>query len=467
MAWSRNILACVGLVFAVACDDQTDVPSVALGKTEHVVYFARSGAELCPGTLETLQAHFAYVQRVLGFPWPAGRTIAYHRYADADDLNRRSPCARRHLLACATVDADGAPAVHTPQPVHRHELVHAYLAHVGRPHAIYVEGLAELFRCDALAPSRPRDPDWRSALFRSSATASFGSYLEAAWLLRYLIDRFGAPRVMDAYARSARDSGPDAFAAELQALFGTGVDAIWSDIVSGRYDPPLLRHCGCTEPALIDGKERRLGRCGADSDLGAELVVDVPSPATSAVIESGVRLPTAGLSLRRCDGAPEGPSVAFGGDGRTRNLHFVAELPAGRYFVTDVDVLRVSARPATRDSCAATSPYTLLADRHYGTWSFVGGAEPSYWRVAVGTAQVFEISRAQPVGVCPSCEAAEPSAACSSTLPWRAGDVVVGSHVFVVPPNATGIWQMNGGFCVGPCERGGPGCPAHCAAQGF
>ncbi len=60
--------------------------------------------------------------------------------ADQKDFEETSPCRESGFIACAA--ATGPPRVFSAVAAHRHELVHAYLAPLGLPAAVYAEGIA-------------------------------------------------------------------------------------------------------------------------------------------------------------------------------------------------------------------------------------------------------------------------------------------------------------------------------------
>src|SRR4051812_21645362 len=98
--------------------------------------FSYNGDEtlaLCPAVAEIFREH----RRVLFDAWGArdpGGGVQYIRTAAPAE------CPEGRACAIGTV-------VRSPSPLDQHELVHAYLAPLGRPPALLYEGMAVAFDC--------------------------------------------------------------------------------------------------------------------------------------------------------------------------------------------------------------------------------------------------------------------------------------------------------------------------------
>src|SRR5262249_17386928 len=157
----------------------------------HFRYHARAGDPLCASLLDRLEANLGTVARMLGLD-PAKVSVDYYKYRDDDDSRTNGPCPN-DWDACT-----GGTAIHTGVQAFQHELIHAYVAHLGQPNNVFQEGLAELFNCDGLAGPSPPGVSWQEVAMVAHQPPSAESgpisrtayYAAATFLVRRLIDRF-------------------------------------------------------------------------------------------------------------------------------------------------------------------------------------------------------------------------------------------------------------------------------------
>lgn len=142
--------------------------------------------------------------------------------------------------------------LHTIWPQDNHEIVHLYTAMVGRPSDFFNEGIAVAFQVD---PSRGVFTasfngvdvhDGCRAYLRSNqlplpvanyvtSTAFRGladqvlSYRYAGSFVRFLIERYGLPAVLQFFRPGTRDESQTAIRARLQEVFGRSLDDLEAD----------------------------------------------------------------------------------------------------------------------------------------------------------------------------------------------------------------------------------------------
>jgi len=206
--------------------------------------------------MERLEANLAAVAGVLSID-PDQVHVEYYKYRDTEDVSANGPCPNG-LRSCA----DGA-TIHTGAlQAFQHELIHAYVAHVGTPSNVYQEGLAEMFNCSAMAGPDPPLVSWRDVADVAGRPAgaepqpgeigTTAYYSASTFLVRRTIDRFGVGAFMDFYATgSANRSSTDRFGEEFQAAFGEPLDAAWADLQSQAtaFGWPYL--CPCDSPTAL------------------------------------------------------------------------------------------------------------------------------------------------------------------------------------------------------------------------
>jgi len=453
-------------VALVACHSQRQPLPEETAHSEHFAYHSRPGDPLCAGTLAAAEAHLTSTLGYLRLDWPAGKKIDYYRYRDFEDITASSPCAQAHER-CA--DASGGQGVvYTFLSLDQHELVHAYLAHVGFPNVIYAEGIADLFRCDSAAHARVsvQPSSWRRDLF-STKDGVWQSYPQASVLVRYLVERFGAERFLEAYARSKHGLGPDQFGAEFEQLFGTSLDEVWAEAGASRFASDVRAICACDGRELTtDGSDTPLTTCERDGTTEGVFTVSQPS---LMFVEVASAFPLARNAPRAC-GTAQSPSPSFsvaGGNSGLRALTAAAMEP-GRYYLAGVDELQLTGRDRDAPASCLTAPEYHAGPQHF--YSTVTLPRPasgvSYFRFRFEAPQSLFFATAG-IYVCPDCEsAASPAQRCTpAAMASGAGKDVLGDLLLAVTPDAD---EASLTFNVAPCppgcqgDRGKSGCPPYC-----
>jgi len=340
-------------VVVTACEERgLDLPDDSLLVSQHFRYHARMrDPPPCPEVLSGLEAHYAEMRAFLGFP---EQVIDYYLYRDENDMAQTSPCVA--LAACAS-----GGTVHTTQEIHRHELIHAYLAVLGRPPALIEEGIATVISCGGFegASGAPTTP-WRD-LFQVNVTHRKDElgpvtevYVAGSRLTRWIIDSFGPERFVAFYG-SARRGTADQFAHDFETCFGRSLDDVWAEEVAASKPGFLL--CPCNgDPWPRDGVPVGLER----TCTGGHRPLLVDQDQAHAIDFAGE-----GFSVWNCDRA--GVSSLLDGIQTTSAL---VQIPAGSYFVAfpsdrpnpfpmPPEPRRLSIGPwrSLGTSCAATVPF--------------------------------------------------------------------------------------------------------------
>jgi hypothetical protein len=224
----RPSLVVIAAVTLVGCGgDGSSPPFGQTWSSPHFAYAARTqDSTVCGGVVDRLEEHFALVNAYLGVDWP-DRVIPYYKYMDEDDLDSHSTCPRDGT-ACTN-----RGVVHSALVLDGHELIHAYMDHIGRPPSMFQEGLAE-----ALSPRGNLFPapsqTWREVL---AASATNGvparvAYTGGAWLVSYLLRTFGPARFVSLYSALPPDADEVAVAAAFQQSYGKSLDDVWAAALS-------------------------------------------------------------------------------------------------------------------------------------------------------------------------------------------------------------------------------------------
>lgn len=192
------------------------------------------------------EAYNAWALAYLGLQAP--QKIEYRKYFSRESMGR--------FTGNATTNGFAEPAqwrFHTIWPRDNHEIVHIYTAIVGRPSDFFNEGIAVSMQTDPVVGSfasmfngqnvhdasrsylaantlpRPIANVVTSTSFRNLPDSVF-SYRVAGSFVRYLIDRFGVPSVLEFFRQAGgRDESLDVIRARTQRVFGRSLDEIEAD----------------------------------------------------------------------------------------------------------------------------------------------------------------------------------------------------------------------------------------------
>lgn len=383
-----------GLVGVVGCHDR-DLPG-QIGASEHFRYHARPDDDAaCVGLLPLLEEHAQTVGTALGVQIPI---VDYYKFDGLDDFGSNSRCGA--VAACAP-----GTSVESPGAFDRHELVHAYLAPLGRPPWLLVEGTAVTLACQRYP--RP-EGSWRD-LYQVQRTSP-ALYGAGGWLVGHLLKTYPAERFVGLYAAVPGSASADELAEIFAEIYGADLDEAWSAAIAAA-DAPLVCPWECTRPpfAFPDVSTTLAPVCPGGG--ASQHTFELPSPRGTRWVLDG----DASFFLRSCDGIDE-PSTGFsGGSGPTG---VVAPLGQGRYFidlqiegpaaVSLVGGEESGAVPAPDCAAAPPLPGDLLSLRSLtlhlpgaGVTRFVnlGAGTPRRGSLRVAGAQVPDAA------ICSSCDA--------------------------------------------------------------
>jgi len=172
-------------------------------ESKHFIYYTQPGQSIPDGSVELHEFTYAEVTKL--FPEARGTKIKYYRYRSQTDLQQAFGRPRKGY----TYQTDEGSAVHSVYSCHPHEVIHAVTYSMGRPPALFEEGLAVAY-------------DWRFALEKGNVhalargklvqqklfplhsfltTREFQAYdsptvyIEAGSFVKYLMDTYGPDKM--------------------------------------------------------------------------------------------------------------------------------------------------------------------------------------------------------------------------------------------------------------------------------
>ncbi len=408
------------LLLAVAlagCGGGGNLPSDLRFQTAHFDYLTRASDEsICPDLAGPLEDHFAALQGYLGFDWPAGRKVTYHKFDDAADFAANNQCPTGSGGCTSESDVQSLNGLDT------HELVHAYLWPTGYPPRVLVEGAAVALSCTSFVYLRPTETWDQLAGDMFSAMDTVTVYRDGAWLVGYLLDVFGPQLFMTLYATVPSNADAAAMDAAFQTVYGQSLADIWAAALADSQ-PRNVCVWQCSRPPLaLDGSSfDTTGVCGAESDHPFTLTA-----------ESVVSFSTTGadLQLGPC-GQVEPPTDGFNG-AATGGVMALFDLPAGSYYLEHNPLpgaITAGIDPAALSpTCAsATDVAALGADLIYVT---VPSSQPSWFLplkapLADGLQPGFEpLNSGLYPDICSSCDLTDCTGTNEIPPPWASGQVV-------------------------------------------
>ena len=204
-------------------------------ESKHFIYYTQPGHSIPDGAVKLNETTYAKVTEI--FPVTRPTKIKYYRYSTQADLEQAFGRSRKGY---AYQTSEGS-IVHSVYSCHPHEVIHAVTYSMGRPPALFEEGLAVAY-------------DWRFALeegdvhalargnllqqklfpLRSILTTagfqaynSMTAYIEAGSFVKYLIDTYGPDKVRSLFALP-RYSGVQEIEAALQETYGQPISEMES-----------------------------------------------------------------------------------------------------------------------------------------------------------------------------------------------------------------------------------------------
>jgi len=405
-------LALVWLAIGVGCNDPMNLPSDQVWTSAHFRYATRADdTGVCPDVVDKLEAHFALVNAYLGIEWPGG-TIDYYKYRNATDFVYNSDCPQRST-ACAN-----GWAIQSPLALDRHELVHVYTRHLGRPPAMFEEGLAE-----ALAPAGRTfgapTQSWQEVLGAPPLAGGLPAdiaYWGGAWFVAHLLRHHPVPTFIAFYstARAAADEAE--VAATFQQIYGVALDDEWRHAQTEDANEAGVPIWECTaDPMALGGAAADLSeRCDGS---GAFATFDLAQE--TSLVWYDADLSSGGFNLARCalDSDLHIEGVGWNGALETGAL----SVPAGHYTVAPFMGfgtlgLGVAAN-AVAATCADAVPVVLPPAARYLTLAIGNSPDARYVKLRHPDGATVELARSWDSPLVPKVMAAsvEVCTDCSGT----------------------------------------------------
>jgi hypothetical protein len=308
--------AAVVVTLAGACGGPKDLPEDQLLTSAHFRYHARADTILDPTIMDRLETHRTEFDATYGVE---SGIVDYYRFRDAADLAANSGCP---------VPCTNGRSVMAFVPLHEHELVHAFMADVGEPALIVIEGIAQYAACIQPNLAQPVDPAAWAATVSSGGYGSqssngalydFGQRL-VAWM------RLQGPpaRFVDFYRNGIATSDPALFDVQFERAWGRRLSDVAAEIDVDQYAGSF---CPCTAPAIppdgspasfVSDEEYRT------LDVAQESRVEITNDGAQQVFPASCA--SSGGAGLNFDPQPTGPTVT------------VARMSAGRYLVATPDL---------------------------------------------------------------------------------------------------------------------------------
>jgi hypothetical protein len=304
-------------------DLQVDLPNGQVWSSPHFRYAARAGdSEVCTGVVDSLEHHLEALTTYLGLPWTGG-VIGYYKFRDLADYQSNSGCPDKSGGCMTTV-----PDVRSPSTLHGHELVHIYMRPLGRPPALFEEGVAEALSPEGRVFNAP-DEGWRDILAAPSpedGTVDATDYWWGGWFVSYLLRKFGPAPFLVFYRAAASNHAASAIAEQFQKAYGVNLDDLWNQAraSTSRLPGVPVWECASAEPIAFGGADASLtDHCDGHGHF-AKLELTEPTAFTWSETS------TTGFDISSCST----------GDWMYTSLATASEecgavaFPAGKYYVT-------------------------------------------------------------------------------------------------------------------------------------
>lgn len=205
-------------------------------ESEHFIYYTQPGQSIPDWAAELHEFTYAKVAEL--FPAARAPKIEYYRYPSQINLGR----AFGHSWKGYATQTDEGSAVHSLQSCHPHEVIHAITFAIGRPPALFEEGVAVAY-------------DWRFALDEGDVHAlargklvqqkllplysflttrefqafdSLTVYVEAGSFVKYLIDTCGPGKMRSLFALP-RHSDLQGIETAFQEIYGQSISEMESE----------------------------------------------------------------------------------------------------------------------------------------------------------------------------------------------------------------------------------------------
>jgi len=205
-------------------------------ESEHFIYYTQPGQSIPDGAVKLNETTYAKVTKL--FPVTRATKIKYYKYRSQTDLQQAFGRPRKGYA----YQTDDGNAVHSVYSCHPHEVIHAITYQIGRPPALFEEGLAVAYdwrfaleRGNVHALARGKLLQQKLFPLRSILTASgfraynsITSYIEAGSFVKYLMDTYG-PDKMRSLFTLPRYSDSREIEIAFKAIYGQSIPEMESE----------------------------------------------------------------------------------------------------------------------------------------------------------------------------------------------------------------------------------------------
>jgi hypothetical protein len=205
-------------------------------ESDHFVYYTQPGLSVPDWAVELHEVTYARLAEL--FPAATASKIKYYRYPSQINLGQ----AFGHSWKGYAAQMGEGSAVHSVLSCHPHEVIHAITFAIGRPPALFEEGIAVAYdwrfpldEGDVHALARGRLVQQELYPLHSLLTTrEFQAYddpavyAEAGSFVKYLIDTFGPDKMRSLFALP-RHSGPQETETAFQAIYGRSISEMESE----------------------------------------------------------------------------------------------------------------------------------------------------------------------------------------------------------------------------------------------
>ena len=205
-------------------------------ESQHFIYYTQPGQSIPDWAVELHETTYAEVTKL--FPAARGTKIKYYKYRSQTDLQQAFGRPRKGY---ASQTSEGS-TVHSVYSCHPHEVIHAITFAVGRPPALFEEGLAVAYdwrfaldEGDVHALARRRFMQQELLPLHSILTTrgfrAYDSptvYIEAGSFVKYLVDTYGPGKMRSGFA-VPRYSDVQEIEAAFQEIYGQSISEMESE----------------------------------------------------------------------------------------------------------------------------------------------------------------------------------------------------------------------------------------------
>ena len=391
----------VALTIACSADKSSNFPGDRLWESQHFRYHTREydrGA--CAGVLEQLERHFQLMHGYLGFPWQPDQKVDYYKFIDEADYKANSECPS-NSGSCTR-----ETSIRSWRTLEKHELIHAYLASLGRPPEFFVEGVATALACPEPEVPLVEPKPWQELVTLAPSDPSIREYVYGGWFVGYLLHRYSPDQFLTFYT-ALNDIGASAaeIATTFEASFGETIDSVWSASLASSYNTRCVNLWKCSGPTLaLDSSTQTLAEACDGSDNNRVFQLSEPTDAVVTIGGPFMHAPTS------CD--VEIPHAVSGDELGGIYDSTVVPLNSGKYFIQAFGKqaatfsIRALQTKAYSQDCTKVAPVDLSTDEYpRGTFELTVPNDGNAWYVKLNRPIVRPGNVDMLVEECNTCDA--------------------------------------------------------------